>query len=340
MLPFARVDSWWHSGLAAAFPSAACFVIGGTFLFAAVRRIFDSTAAAVAAAALLALNPNLLYLQSTAMTEPVFFAALAALLYLPVRGWPAGAGIAACAATLTRYDGWFLIPFVAIYFLRAKRRGRALFSLIAGAAPLYWLGHNWWLTGDALDFFRGPYSAARHPGQPPTIPASRTGTWPLSISAPRRGFAPAPALPCWPLAGVVAAAVRRACWPLLLLALPAGLLHLEHPLVAAPRSSCPPVAALLLQHPLRPRRPPAPRLRRRCAGGIGAGRPGLPNWLRPRPPPSSSPPEPSIGRLTPGPRTGSPGRNPAPIPPAAAPGPAKPRNSSSPLPPRFRHHLF
>ena len=33
MLPFVRVDAWWHSGLAAAFASALCFVAGGTFLF-------------------------------------------------------------------------------------------------------------------------------------------------------------------------------------------------------------------------------------------------------------------------------------------------------------------
>ena len=33
MLPFVRVDRWWHSGIAASFSSGACFVIGGTFLF-------------------------------------------------------------------------------------------------------------------------------------------------------------------------------------------------------------------------------------------------------------------------------------------------------------------
>src|SRR5689334_19868626 len=67
MVPFARVDRWWHSGLAAAFSPAMCFVAGGTFLFAAVRRIFDSTASGVAAVGMMAFNPNLLYLQSTAM---------------------------------------------------------------------------------------------------------------------------------------------------------------------------------------------------------------------------------------------------------------------------------
>ena len=219
LLPFARVDSWWYSGLAAAFPSAACFVIGGTFFFAAVRRIFESTAAAVAATAVLALNPNLLYLQSTAMTEPVFLAALAALLYCTVRGWPAGAGIAACAAALTRYDGWFLIPFVAIYFLRKSWRGALWFSLIAGAAPLYWLGHNWWLTGDALYFLRGPGSAAAIQGAA-YYPGKQNWYLAALYFGTAARLCAGPGLALVALAGIVAAAVRRAWWPLLLLALP------------------------------------------------------------------------------------------------------------------------
>ena len=30
----------------------------------------------------------------------------------------------------------------------------------AALAPIYWLGHNWWETSNALDFYNGPYSAA------------------------------------------------------------------------------------------------------------------------------------------------------------------------------------
>src|ERR1700683_2135925 len=33
MIPFARRESWWRSGVAGAIPSAASFVIAGTFLF-------------------------------------------------------------------------------------------------------------------------------------------------------------------------------------------------------------------------------------------------------------------------------------------------------------------
>ncbi len=230
LLPFVHVDRWWYSGIAAAFPSAICFVIGGTFLFFAARRIFGSNSPAVAAAGLAALNPNLLYLQSTAMTEAIFFAALMALLYFTVRfrqtqGWGAvvGAGLAAWAATLTRYEGWVLLPFVAAYFLYAARRRRVLvallFSVLAGAGPLYWLANNWYLTGDALDFYRGPYSARAIQGAA-DFPGRRD--WHMAYYYYRQAaqLVAGPQLALLALAGAAVALYRRVWWPLVLLILP------------------------------------------------------------------------------------------------------------------------
>ena len=235
MLPFVRNDGLWRSGLAGSIPPAFCFVTAGMFLFAAARRIFHSTPAAVAAAALFASNPNMMYLQSIPMTEAIFAAALAALLYFSARfretqGWGAlcGAGIAALAGTLTRYDGWFLLPFAAAYFFFTAKHRRVpvvlLFSMLAGAGPLYWLFHNWWLTGDALDFYRGPYSAGAiqggkyYPGK---------GSWPLAWLYYRTAvrLAVGPWLAVLAAAGAVAALAKRVFWPLLLLALP-GVFYL------------------------------------------------------------------------------------------------------------------
>src|SRR5579862_1206706 len=67
-------DRLWRNGLAGAIPSSVCFVLAGVFLFAAMRRATASSAAGFAALGLFALNPNLLYLEATPMTEPVFFA--------------------------------------------------------------------------------------------------------------------------------------------------------------------------------------------------------------------------------------------------------------------------
>ena len=172
LLPMALVrdDRLWRSGLAGAIPASVCFVVAGGFLFAAMRLATESSAAALASLGLLALNPNLLYLQATPMTEPVFLAAMMALLYCAIRfhakqSWSAviGAAVASSAASLTRYEGWFLIPFCTLYFVFAARRRRILVALLFGAiaslAPLFWLAHNWWLYSNPLEFFNGPFSA-------------------------------------------------------------------------------------------------------------------------------------------------------------------------------------
>jgi len=236
MLPFVRSDRLWQSGLAGAIPSGICFVVAGLFLFLAARRAFSSGEAGAAAGLLLALNPNLLYLQSIAMTEAVFLAALAALLYFTVRfrerqslGWAAAAGLAAAAGSLTRYDGWFLIPFVALFFLLAAQRRRWLTALvfvgIAALGPLAWLAHNWWYSGNLLEFYNGPYSAkaiyqrqldaglARYPGDHEWGKA-----WLYFRAAVQLCVG-------WPLvwlgvAGAVASLLKRVLWPLALLALP------------------------------------------------------------------------------------------------------------------------
>jgi 4-amino-4-deoxy-L-arabinose transferase-like glycosyltransferase len=229
MMPLARVDSLWRSGLAGAIPSGACFVAGGLFLFGAVRRLFGLEAAA-ASVALFATNPNLLYLQSTAMTEAIFAACLLAVLYWTVcfretQGWlsVAAAGVAASLGALSRYEGWFVIPFVAAYFAAAAKRRRvgmaALFSCLAVLGPLWWLGHNWWLTGDVLDFYRGPNSAlsiqgsVHYPGR-----ENWRAAWVYYRTAAQ--LCAGPGLFWTGAAGVVAALIKRVFWPLILLALP------------------------------------------------------------------------------------------------------------------------
>jgi hypothetical protein len=168
-LPFVSHDNWWRSGIAGAVPSSACFVLAGIFLFAAMHRAAQSSAVAWAALGLFALNPNMLYLQSIPMMEPVFLAGFMALLYFTILfrdtqsfGAVIGAAIASLIASLSRYDGWFVIPFVTLYILFAARRRKllmaAIFGAIAALGPLYWLAHNWWLYNNPLEFYNGPYS--------------------------------------------------------------------------------------------------------------------------------------------------------------------------------------
>ncbi len=124
------------------------------------------------------------------MNEAIFAAALAALLWSTVvfrdsqSGWAVLAAAAASnAASLTRYEGWFLIPFVALYILlTARRKSYALlFAVLAALGPLAWLAHNQYYYSNALEFYDGDFSAqaiyARRSGRRrgSAIPAIITG---------------------------------------------------------------------------------------------------------------------------------------------------------------------
>jgi hypothetical protein len=234
MLPFVMHWNWWRGGVGGAVPSAAAFVGAGCFLFAAGRRLYSSNAAGWAAALLFALNPNMLYLQSTPMTEAVFAGALAALLWAMVwfrdsqsTGALLAAAAASNAASLTRYEGWFLIPFVVLYFsIAARSKAHALiFAGLAALGPLAWLAHNQYFYSNALEFYDGDFSAqaiyarqlaagvARYPGDHNWSQAIKyygaaiqlTSGWPLVVLG---------------VCGVAAALAKKIWWPLLLFALP------------------------------------------------------------------------------------------------------------------------
>lgn len=231
MIPFVRNDDWWKTGLAGAIPSAIAMALAGVFLFAAVQRVFENWIPAAVATAVFLLNPNTLYLGSIPMSEPCFFCAFFALLYFTVRfdatkGWGAliGAGIAASAASLTRYEGWFLIPFAALYVVVCGKgylqRVAALvvFGILALIGPALWLAHNRYYFGDALYFYRGPWSAQAIQGN---VGYPGRGDWHLAF----RYFIEAGRLLAgWPAliigaGGAIAALLRRAFWPVLLVVL-------------------------------------------------------------------------------------------------------------------------
>ena len=230
MLPFIGNMALWRTGLAGSIPSGACFIAAAGFLYAATFRVFQSRVAAGATTAAFVLNPNALYLQSIPMTESAFCFALLGLLYYTVlfeqtRSLAAAAcaGTMALAGTLTRYEGWFILPFVALFVFLAGSKRRVtstlLFSVIAAAGPLWWFSYNWWYFGNALYFYNGPYSAkaiqgaGSYPGKDDWITATKYFLMAARMVVGTPLF--------WiGFAGLVAACARRAFWPVLLLALP------------------------------------------------------------------------------------------------------------------------
>jgi hypothetical protein len=182
MLPFVQKMEWWQNGLAGAWPSLLCYIVGVAGFYKLGRRMLPMRWA-FAATAFYALNPNLLYLSTTAMTEPLFLALLVWITLLTVECVDAiragqqtrvarrliGLGALIFAAVFTRYDGWVLGAMVwcavTWQLWRAREMWRrvmpafAVFTLLAVAGPVLWLWFNQHYFHDPLDFVRGPYSA-------------------------------------------------------------------------------------------------------------------------------------------------------------------------------------
>jgi hypothetical protein len=178
MVPLVAVYGWWANGVAGMIPSALAYVASCIGIYQLARRWLQPYAAAVGLV-FFAINPNLLYLQTTAMTEPLFICELIWTVVWLVQ-WrssldssPSRSGrtlwliaLVLVAAVYTRYDGWILAflvwTLIGVVLLRHGRLRTPAFwlaSILVVAAPLIWFGYNAVVFGDWLDFARGPYSA-------------------------------------------------------------------------------------------------------------------------------------------------------------------------------------
>src|SRR5215470_3058861 len=72
-MPFVVNDWMWRTGLGGSIPSVIAYIGGVLGLFRLVRG-FMSRSAAWIAVLIYALNPNLIYMQATAMTETLYLA--------------------------------------------------------------------------------------------------------------------------------------------------------------------------------------------------------------------------------------------------------------------------
>ncbi len=176
MLPFIWNAYLWRTGLAGSIPSMICYIIASIYLFMTVRRLTRDSRASFIGALVFILNPNVLYLQTTPMTEPVLIATLTAASYYFL-AWVQEdqlyylilAGGATFLATLARYDGWFLyvtflLMLIPIGWLKRQRWGQIegnllVFGTIGGLGGLLWFIWCWLIFGSPLYFQNGPYSS-------------------------------------------------------------------------------------------------------------------------------------------------------------------------------------
>lgn len=189
MMPFIYPDKLWQSGAGGSIPSLVAYVLGVLGIVRLVGGLLESDertrplahVGAWLSAFAYGANPNLVYMQATALTEPLYLAFFIWTLvyfaeFLRQQGEPGAepsrvlrrCGYCVACAEMTRYDGWFLAGVVgAIMAVIAVRRWQdgALrwrsVKFLAGIAlaPALWLIYNAAVYGNALDFANGPYSA-------------------------------------------------------------------------------------------------------------------------------------------------------------------------------------
>jgi hypothetical protein len=139
--------------------------------------------AAWVAAMIYGANPNLIYMQTTAMGEAIYLAFFVwAVVYFSEFARGEGKSLVKCgaclaAASLTRYDGWFLAAVMvgaAVLSVSWSRRDAPghgdgpssthsltllKFVLLVAVAPALWLAYNAAVYRNPLEFANGPYSA-------------------------------------------------------------------------------------------------------------------------------------------------------------------------------------
>lgn len=182
MLPLIMFDSLYYSGIAGAVISMLAFVASVGLMYKILHRLTGTRVAGVAAAGVFAANANILYMQSTPMTELPLYAALLGMVYC-LQVWAdnkkyvylVAAGVSAFAATLIRYESWIILAVLTVVALVTawrerlhgivgrQRLGRAsdlmiAFGYMAFAGIGAWLLWNQILFGDFMAFQGGEYA--------------------------------------------------------------------------------------------------------------------------------------------------------------------------------------
>jgi hypothetical protein len=176
MLPFVWNDFLWRTGLAGSIVSLLSYLVASVYIFLSARRLTKSNVASFIGSLVFILNPNILYLQTTPLSELVFIATLAATCYYFLVWAQTDSTrylILAAAATfltsLCRYDGWFVfvVILVCIVLIGLVRRHRLrhieanlfIFGSMGSLGMVLWFVWNGLIFGDPLYFQHSQFSS-------------------------------------------------------------------------------------------------------------------------------------------------------------------------------------
>lgn len=180
MLPFIWNNYLWQSGIAGYLMSGSMFVLAGLFIYKSAKLITKSVIGALCSLGIFALNINILYLQTTAMSESIFMTSLAATIYFFLLWFMTKkqshlilAAISVSAMTLIRYEGLaILIPSLGMVFIYSYIADRKyhnaesniwLYSMVACLGFALWTLYLTVIFGDPL-YWKNYYATPQATG--------------------------------------------------------------------------------------------------------------------------------------------------------------------------------
>jgi hypothetical protein len=176
MAPFTTIDALWHSAAAGAIVGGVSFLYSAVRVFSLAEGLLHSRLAAWCAFLVYALNLDLLYIQTTALTEPVLLALFVGAAYHLMRWTRTGAyrellltAFMILCTTLTRYEGWALLlvglVIVAVWTRRFQpdpyrvQANVIMFVSVAGYGVALWFLYNLVIFHDPLEFIHSSFSS-------------------------------------------------------------------------------------------------------------------------------------------------------------------------------------
>ncbi len=176
MLPFVYFNILWRTGIAGSIVGGICYIGAALYLYKLTFLLTKNKAASLLSFFVFVLNPNVLYLQSTPMSELPLIAFFVLSTYYFIHfiqddkrlfSLILSAFFAFCAS-LSRYDGWFLVGFetIALFLFYIPKK---LFQQLEGKTVLFvtlaffgivlWLLWDFLILGDPFYFSNSPFSA-------------------------------------------------------------------------------------------------------------------------------------------------------------------------------------
>ncbi|MGH7204489.1 MAG: hypothetical protein ACREHC_08690 [Candidatus Levyibacteriota bacterium] len=168
-------DTMWHTGLAGALQSMISYVATGILIYRILQVLGVNIYGRLVGVIVFALNLNIIYMQSTAMTELLLLGTMTAGVYELIQ-WHKEekmtrllkSGLWIMLSTMIRYDGWFLLFFATILIIIQTMRKHnykttegvvVVFGTLAGFGIMLWFFWNLIIFKDPFYFITGPYAA-------------------------------------------------------------------------------------------------------------------------------------------------------------------------------------